>query len=60
MGATPAQAAANLLAILAGAPPAESPAFFERTRARPLKGMATDAEAATRLWDMSSRLVGLT
>ncbi|WP_437683775.1 SDR family NAD(P)-dependent oxidoreductase [Sorangium sp. So ce131] len=60
VGATPAQAAANLLAILAGAPPAESPAFFERTRARPLKGMATDAEAATRLWDMSSRLVGLT
>ncbi|WP_234022476.1 SDR family NAD(P)-dependent oxidoreductase [Sorangium cellulosum] len=60
VGATPTQAAANLLAILAGAPPAESPAFFERTRARPLKGMATDAEAATRLWDMSSRLVGLT
>ncbi|WP_437564753.1 SDR family NAD(P)-dependent oxidoreductase [Sorangium sp. So ce542] len=59
VGATPAQAAANLLAILADAPPGASPAFFERTRARPLKGMATDAEAAARLWDMSARLAGL-
>lgn len=60
VGATPAQAAANLLAILADTAPTGSPAFFERTRARPLKGMATDAEAASRLWEMSSRLVGFT
>ncbi len=60
VGATPTQAAANLLAILADTSPTEGPAFFERTRVRPLKGMATDAEAAARLWEMSSRLVGLT
>ncbi len=38
VGATPAQAAANLLAILADTAPTGSPAFFERTRARPLQG----------------------
>ncbi|WP_242516374.1 SDR family NAD(P)-dependent oxidoreductase [Sorangium cellulosum] len=60
VGATPTQAAANLLEILADASHTDTPAFFERTKVRPLRGMATDAEAATRLWEMSTRLVGLT
>lgn len=60
VGATPEKAAANLLAILANGAHLEAPAFFERTTERPLKGMATDAAAAARLWDLSSSLVGLT
>lgn len=60
VGTTPTQAAANLLEILADTSHCDNPAFFDRTRVRPLKGMAADAEAAARLWEMSSRLVGLT
>lgn len=60
VGTTPTQAAANLLEILADTSHNDNPAFFDRTRVRPLKGMAADAEAAARLWEMSSRLVGLT
>jgi NAD(P)-dependent dehydrogenase (short-subunit alcohol dehydrogenase family) len=60
VGTTPGQAAANLLAILADSSRLGALAFFERTRERPLKGMATDAAAAARLWDVSSSLVGLT
>lgn len=59
VGATPTQAAANLLEILARPSHTDSPAFFDRTRMRPLRGMATDAEAAARLWELSTRLVGL-
>jgi NAD(P)-dependent dehydrogenase (short-subunit alcohol dehydrogenase family) len=60
VGMPPTQAAANLLAVLEGGSHRDNPAFFERTTQRPLTGMATDDDAATRLWKVSAGLVGLT